>query len=1041
YQAVLRDNTGFVIGDDSATIKATLLGGNYNIPVYAEEHNVVTAENGFFELSLGCGNRLFGDYASLNWANGPFYLLYEIDTSGVGDYEVMGFSQLMSVPYALYANRTGDSTYWRASDSTDLYNNMDQIGIGTATIDSSAIIEISTDSLGLLLPRMITTWRDEIEDPEAGLMIYNYDCHCINVFNGFEWVEYGKEDNIDFKCGDIFIDPRDGQRYETIEIGPQCWMTQNLAFGTMIEGDTGPSNDTIPEKYCYNDIPVNCRNYGALYQWDELMQYDTLVGNQGLCPDDWHLPESHELDTLKSYVNTQAGTGNAIKSGGSSGFDAMFAGLRDDNGQYSGKDLSGFYWTASQSSLDEANFYSINSNDTTLQTSDTSKMNAFSVRCVKGLPLRINPNVVVIDTNIYQLISDSAEIANGIFRYLIIGRDEQEIDVGDIIIQFYEDLEKSCGHINVVKSIERIGNILKLLTDLAYWEDVFETGELINKKLELFSDINSYIDPTNPNLSFLQLQDGFLCYISDLTLGPPNSLNLTITSGYIKIICNPTFTVKFNNGLDKLSLKAEPLEIKTNLNLVLSNAGGLYEKEHQYELLSFSKPLPLILIGQFPLLLEIDFDLNLISSIRLEGNFSVDKKIEFYAKYGMGVEFLNGSLKKVWDKPEIDNEPHLFVTEDDFEAELKLAMEPRITLSAYCQGGPFLNTSTYIKAIFNKNFDTDDFDMSIYRGNDLEGGLKSKTVLSSVLNSLFDKDEAEIKIYEGEPEMVYEAPADFVEESPNFDTDNQHGIVYYPLAYPIKVMVTDSEGEPMSDVPVYFDALPQIPEYSPNPSPPETDAVVDPEKAFADKGMAQSNWTMGSNEGTYYCDVYTRDAKGNRIGQHMFNATAEGAPYDPDSPIISDFDIEPSPNLLPGDVNVTYSPEVTLTLKGEDDEAIVSYLINYKRGSFINYPTIEDPNWVNISPVTILDISINTTLIYDSLNYGQYWRIACFIKDAYGNISVPMTASIDYKYKTNVSLTEEYQDIFPPQSLDDFILSVYGSFHPDSPRNTHLYTS
>ena len=74
-------------------------------------------------------------------------------------------------------------------------------------------------------------------------------------------------------CGSSFTDSRDNTVYNTVLIGNQCWMQQNLNYGTRINGNTGQSNNSVPEKYCYSDLVSNCNVYGGLYQWGEMVQY------------------------------------------------------------------------------------------------------------------------------------------------------------------------------------------------------------------------------------------------------------------------------------------------------------------------------------------------------------------------------------------------------------------------------------------------------------------------------------------------------------------------------------------------------------------------------------------------------------------------------------------------------------------------------------------------------------------------------------------------------------------------------------------------
>ena len=78
------------------------------------------------------------------------------------------------------------------------------------------------------------------------------------------------------------VDLRDSQSYNTVEIGTQCWMAENLNIGTRIDGSRKQTDNAILEKYCYGDNEANCDIYGGLYQWNEMMQYVTNQGARNL---------------------------------------------------------------------------------------------------------------------------------------------------------------------------------------------------------------------------------------------------------------------------------------------------------------------------------------------------------------------------------------------------------------------------------------------------------------------------------------------------------------------------------------------------------------------------------------------------------------------------------------------------------------------------------------------------------------------------------------------------------------------------------------
>ena len=86
----------------------------------------------------------------------------------------------------------------------------------------------------------------------------------------------------------------EGKTYNTVLIGNQCWLKENLDVGTRINLNQSPTNNGIIEKYCYNDNPTNCDTYGGLYKWDEAMQYTTTEGAIGICPSGWHIPSDDD---------------------------------------------------------------------------------------------------------------------------------------------------------------------------------------------------------------------------------------------------------------------------------------------------------------------------------------------------------------------------------------------------------------------------------------------------------------------------------------------------------------------------------------------------------------------------------------------------------------------------------------------------------------------------------------------------------------------------------------------------------------------------
>ena len=215
-----------------------------------------------------------------------------------------------------------------------------------------------------------------------------------------------------WSCGDNFTDPRDDTAYTTAAFGGQCWMQENLNYGTRINGSGAQSDNSTVEKYCYSDNESNCDTYGGLYQWGEVMNYAASCNGtgegseacaspvQGLCPDGWHIPSHYEYVALERQVCTSGscatdfpydtsttgwrGTneGTTLKSTGASDFKGLLAGARATDGSFFGLSAYGFFWSSLGSG---SNAWSrrLYSSAATVYRYPYTKAYGFSVRCVK----------------------------------------------------------------------------------------------------------------------------------------------------------------------------------------------------------------------------------------------------------------------------------------------------------------------------------------------------------------------------------------------------------------------------------------------------------------------------------------------------------------------------------------------------------------------------------------------------------------------------------------------------------------------------------
>ncbi len=123
--------------------------------------------------------------------------------------------------------------------------------------------------------------------------------------DGTAWVPLSSSAPQPFVCGRDQVQDADGNLYDTVQIGTQCWMAENLNVGTMVSESTDMTNNTVIEKYCYGNDPNICMSDGVLYQWGEVMKYSTEQGAQGICPDGWHVPTEAEWRLLTTPEEIQ----------------------------------------------------------------------------------------------------------------------------------------------------------------------------------------------------------------------------------------------------------------------------------------------------------------------------------------------------------------------------------------------------------------------------------------------------------------------------------------------------------------------------------------------------------------------------------------------------------------------------------------------------------------------------------------------------------------------------------------------------------------
>jgi Fibrobacter succinogenes major domain (Fib_succ_major). len=194
----------------------------------------------------------------------------------------------------------------------------------------------------------------------------------------------------------------EGNIYNTVTIGTQTWMAENLKTTKYNDGTTIPNVTdwtawaalTTPS-YCWynNDATTYKATYGALYNWYTVNS--TSNGGKNVCPTSWHVPTDAEWTTLTTYLGGESVAGGKLKETGTAhywispnigatnetGFTALPGGYRYYSGAYSSIGSYGLWWSSTETSSTSAWGRHMHYAYSDVLRTNFNKPSGFSVRC------------------------------------------------------------------------------------------------------------------------------------------------------------------------------------------------------------------------------------------------------------------------------------------------------------------------------------------------------------------------------------------------------------------------------------------------------------------------------------------------------------------------------------------------------------------------------------------------------------------------------------------------------------------------------------
>jgi uncharacterized protein (TIGR02145 family) len=384
--------------------------------VYSETHKIQTNINGLVSLMIGGGTNPSGKISDINWGSGSYFLKTETDPTGGGNYSIIGVTQFVSVPYSMFSEKSANiytiapglpgqvltmtdegrlswsgiaypkvitKTILTPLTSSNLSLGGDVISDGGAPVISRGVVWSNSPQPDISLPTKtsdgngIGSFTATLTNlkPKTTYYVRAYATNSSGTGYGNE-LTFTTSDSLNvmnIPCpGILTVKDIDGNSYNTLQIGNQCWMKENLKVskyrdGTVIpldeSGGTEGNNDkqtwssrTNGARTVYGHSTVNLVTYGYLYNWF------SVVDSKGLCPNGWHVPSDSEWTALTDFLGGLSVAGGKMKSFGTaywndpntgatneSGFSVLPGGFRFSDGSFFNIRDFAFFWSATES--------------------------------------------------------------------------------------------------------------------------------------------------------------------------------------------------------------------------------------------------------------------------------------------------------------------------------------------------------------------------------------------------------------------------------------------------------------------------------------------------------------------------------------------------------------------------------------------------------------------------------------------------------------------------------------------------------------------
>ncbi len=443
YQAVVRGTNNALVTNKQVGMKISLLkGSDTGTAVYVETHSPTSNANGLVSIAIGGGTVVSGTFATIDWANGSYFVKIETDPTGSTSYSLTTTSQLLSVSYALYAGNAlpsggingqglticdGIPTWTTGGICPEKITSLNCAGVsvngslnnGTSASNVSFVISYeggnsgpyssqSISSAGVVgltanlqagslangngsLTFTVSGTPSSIGNALFSLTIAGQVCSVSMVVQSQPTNGYGAD-----------ITDAENNTYKTVKIGTQQWMAENLKVTKYNDGSALPNitdnslwqNNTSGAWAYYNNDAANYAKYGKLYNWYAVSP--TTNGNKNVCPTGWHVPTDAEWTVLTDYLGGVTLAGGKMKEVGTTSWNSpntdatntsLFTGLpggvRIFDGGYIAIGNNGYWWSSTEYDTYNAWVRFLDYSNGDAGRDYNNKSSGYSVRCLK----------------------------------------------------------------------------------------------------------------------------------------------------------------------------------------------------------------------------------------------------------------------------------------------------------------------------------------------------------------------------------------------------------------------------------------------------------------------------------------------------------------------------------------------------------------------------------------------------------------------------------------------------------------------------------